>query len=164
MADLRALIEFIVAIVSAYFLIKIENVKQQKDIATLQSRVDRLEQKQNEEIREIHGFIREIRDMIQELEDRYGKLPIQVKRLMSIAEIKQIAQKIRIKNITSSDKEVIISFDTDRTTIKPDVLINMVKSQNGLRLSPSANLILSTEGMGQDQLLQKIKNILQEIV
>ncbi len=103
-------------------------------------------------------------DMIQELEDRYGKLPIQVKRLMSIAEIKQIAQKIRIKNITSSDKEVIISFDTDRTTIKPDVLINMVKSQNGLRLSPSANLILSTEGMGQDQLLQKIKNILQEIV
>ncbi|MCS6794937.1 MAG: hypothetical protein RMJ97_07045 [Raineya sp.] len=68
MADLRALIEFIVAIVSAYFLIKIENVKQQKDIATLQSRVDRLEQKQNEEIREIHGFIREIRDMIQELE------------------------------------------------------------------------------------------------
>lgn len=68
MADLRALIEFIVAIVSAYFLIKIENVKQQKDIATLQSRVDRLEQKQNEEIREIHSFIREIRDMIQELE------------------------------------------------------------------------------------------------
>lgn len=68
MTDLRALIEFIVAIVSAYFLIKIENVKQQKDIATLQSRVDRLEQKQNEEIREIHGFIREIRDMIQELE------------------------------------------------------------------------------------------------
>lgn len=68
MADLRALIEFIVAIVSAYFLIKIENVKQQKDIATLQSRVDRLEQKQNEEIREIRAFIREIRDMIQELE------------------------------------------------------------------------------------------------
>jgi cell division protein FtsB len=68
MADLRALIEFIVAIVSAYFLIKIENVKQQKDITTLQSRVDKLEQKQNEEIREMHGFIREIRDMIQELE------------------------------------------------------------------------------------------------
>jgi len=68
MADLRALVEFIVAIVSAYFLIKIENVKQQKDIVTLQNRVDRLEQKQNEEIREIHGFIREIRDMIQELE------------------------------------------------------------------------------------------------
>jgi cell division protein FtsB len=68
MADLRALIEFIVGIVSAYFLIKIENVKQQKDITTLQSRVDKLEQKQNEEIREMHGFIREIRDMIQELE------------------------------------------------------------------------------------------------
>jgi len=45
MADLRALVEFIVAIVSAYFLIKIENVKQQKDIVTLQNRVDRLEQK-----------------------------------------------------------------------------------------------------------------------
>ncbi|PKQ66425.1 hypothetical protein [Raineya orbicola] len=68
MADLRALVEIIVAIVSAYFLIKIENVKQQKDITTLQSRVDKLEQKQNEEIREMHGFIREIRDMIQELE------------------------------------------------------------------------------------------------
>ncbi|WP_448530388.1 hypothetical protein [Raineya sp.] len=68
MADLRALVEFIVAIVSAYFLIKIENVKQQKDIVTLQNRVDRLEQKQNEEIREIRAFIREIRDMIQELE------------------------------------------------------------------------------------------------
>ncbi|MCS6796371.1 MAG: hypothetical protein NZ516_10470, partial [Raineya sp.] len=75
MADLRALIEFIVAIVSAYFLIKIENVKQQKDIAALQERVNKfesqmnlLEEKQNDEIKEIHKYMREIRDMIQTLE------------------------------------------------------------------------------------------------
>ncbi|MGB9596999.1 MAG: transcription-repair coupling factor, partial [Candidatus Poribacteria bacterium] len=105
----------------------------------------------------------EMIDLIEELEDRYGKLPIQVRRLLVIAEIKQVAQRVRIKDIVSSEKEVILSFDANKTQIKPDILINIVKSQNGIRLSPPANLIISIEGLGQDQILQKIKNILQEI-
>ncbi|HGE71204.1 TPA: hypothetical protein ENX78_10240, partial [Candidatus Poribacteria bacterium] len=87
----------------------------------------------------------------------------QVRRLLAISEIKRIAQKLRIRDIASSDKNIVISFDANKTPIKPDVLIKMVRSQNGLRLSPPANLVVSIEGLGQDQQLQKIKNILQEI-
>jgi len=105
----------------------------------------------------------EMDDLIKELEDRYGKLPKQVRRLLAISEIKRIAQKLRIRDIASSDKNIVISFDANKTPIKPDVLIKMVRSQNGLRLSPPANLVVSIEGLGQDQQLQKIKNILQEI-
>jgi transcription-repair coupling factor (superfamily II helicase) len=106
----------------------------------------------------------ESNDVIKELEDRYGKLPMQVRRLMTIAEIKRIAQKFRVKDIASSDKDIVLSFDTNKTPIKPDSLIEMVKSQIGLKLSPPAQLVISIEGLGQDQQLHRLKNILQQIV
>ena len=106
----------------------------------------------------------ESNDVIKELEDRYGKLPMQVRRLMTIAEIKRIAQKLRVKDIASSDKDIVISFDINKTPIKPDSLIKMVKSQSGLKLSPPAQLVISIEGLGQDQQLHRLKNILQQIV
>jgi transcription-repair coupling factor (superfamily II helicase) len=105
----------------------------------------------------------ESNDVIKELEDRYGKLPMQVRRLMTIAEIKRIAQKFRVKDIASSDKDIVVSFDINKTPIKADSLIEMVKSQSGLKLSPPAQLVISIEGLGQDQQLHRLKNILQQI-
>ena len=70
MADLKILIEFIVAVVSAYFLMRIEHVKQQKDIMQLQSRVTKLEDKTETHERDVRNDLQEIKDMIHELQLR----------------------------------------------------------------------------------------------
>jgi DNA-directed RNA polymerase alpha subunit len=68
MAEIKILIEFIVAVVSAYFLMKIENVKQQKDIGTLQVRVSKLEEKIEEHEQDTLKDLKEIKEMLHELQ------------------------------------------------------------------------------------------------
>jgi len=68
MAELKILVEFIVAVVSAYFLMKIENVKQQKDIAQLQLRVGKLEEKTELHEKDVRKDLQEIKEMIHSLQ------------------------------------------------------------------------------------------------
>lgn len=68
MSELKILVEFIVAVVSAYFLMKIENVKQQKDILQLQVRVSKLEEKTENHEKDVRNDLQEIKDMIHELQ------------------------------------------------------------------------------------------------
>ena len=68
MAELKILVEFIVAVVSAYFLMKIENVKQQKDIAQLQLRVGKLEEKTELHEKDVRKDLQEIKEMIYSLQ------------------------------------------------------------------------------------------------
>jgi len=62
------LIEAVIAVVSAYFLIKIEVVKLSKDIIVLQARVQRLEAKTEEHERTMRDDLQEIKEMIHELQ------------------------------------------------------------------------------------------------
>jgi mannitol-specific phosphotransferase system IIBC component len=68
MAELKILVEFIVAVVSAYFLMKIESVKQQKDIAQLQLRVGKLEEKTELHEKDVRKDLQEIKEMIHSLQ------------------------------------------------------------------------------------------------
>jgi transcription-repair coupling factor (superfamily II helicase) len=102
-------------------------------------------------------------DMMKELEDRFGKLPVQVRRLFAISEIKRIAQNLHIKEITSIGDEVSLSFDTDRPIINTEKLIEMVKANKKLRLSPPSQMMINVEGIGQDQQLLTIKNTLHQL-
>jgi len=68
MAELKILVEFIVAVVSAYFLMKIENVKQQKDITQLQLRVGKLEEKTELHEKDVREDLQEIKEMIHSLQ------------------------------------------------------------------------------------------------
>ena len=68
MAELKILVEFIVAVVSAYFLMKIESVKQQKDITQLQLRVGKLEEKTELHEKDVREDLQEIKEMIHDLQ------------------------------------------------------------------------------------------------
>ncbi len=102
-------------------------------------------------------------DMIREMEDRYGRLPALVRRLLAIAEIKRLAQSLGIGEIISSDNVVKISFDLDRTRVETQKVVAMVRNQQRLRLAPPAQLLVETEGVGQDRQLQTIKNVLRQL-
>jgi len=68
MAELKILVEFIVAIVSSYFLMKIEIVKLNKDISSLQLRLTKLEGKTEEQEKNVRADLQEIKGMIHELQ------------------------------------------------------------------------------------------------
>ncbi len=102
-------------------------------------------------------------DMIRELEDRYGRLPALVRRLLAIAEVKRLAQSLGAREIISSDNVVKISFDLDMTRIDTQKIVSMVRNQKRLRLAPPAQLLVETEGVGQDRQLQTIKNVLRQL-
>ncbi len=101
--------------------------------------------------------------IIDELEDRYGRIPILVRRLLSIAEIKDTAKSLGIKDIISGKEEVKISFDINKTKVKPGKLVELIKNNDRARLIPPAQLMINMDKAGQDQQLQIIKNILQQI-
>ena len=104
-------------------------------------------------------------DMIGELEDRYGKPPPSVRRLLVIAEIKRLAQRLGINEVISSDNAVKMSFDMKRTRVKTEKIVKMVENQERIKLVPeSAQLMIETKGAGQDRQLQQIKNILRQLV
>jgi len=102
-------------------------------------------------------------DMVQELGDRYGKPPSPVRRLLAIAEIKRLAQKLGISDIVSSDNAIKVSFDLGRTRVETQKIVEMVRNQRRLRLAPPAELLIETEEVGQDRQLQTIKNVLQQL-
>jgi cell division protein FtsL len=68
MNEMKILIEYVIAVVSAYFLMKIEIVKIGKDIATLQARVQKLEEKTEEQEKTVRSDLQEIKEMIHELQ------------------------------------------------------------------------------------------------
>jgi transcription-repair coupling factor (superfamily II helicase) len=102
-------------------------------------------------------------DMMKELEDRYGRLPAQVRRLFAISETKRLAQNLRIKEVASVGNEVCLLFDVARTQVGTETIVKMVKSDNNLRLLPPSQLMINVDGLGQDQQLMTIKNVLHQL-
>jgi transcription-repair coupling factor (superfamily II helicase) len=103
-------------------------------------------------------------DIVAELEDRYGRPPQPVRRLLNIADIKRLAQKLGITEIISSDDAVKISFDEKLARINTQKLVEMVQNRKNIRFIPNAQLVLDTKGSGQDRQLQTIKNILRQFI
>jgi hypothetical protein len=73
MSELKILIEFIVAVVSAYFLMKIENVKMMKDIMSLTIRVQKLEDKTEKHEKDVREDLQEIKDMIHDIQIKFAE-------------------------------------------------------------------------------------------
>jgi transcription-repair coupling factor (superfamily II helicase) len=103
-------------------------------------------------------------EMIAEMEDRYGKLPSPVLRLLEIAEIKRLAQKLGIDEIVSSDKAVKISFDAKKTRVQTQKVVEMIKGQRRIKLTPQGELVIQMEGVGQDRQLNTLKNVLRQLI
>jgi len=103
-------------------------------------------------------------DIVAELKDRYGNPPPEVRRLLSIAEIKRLGQKLGVSEIVSSDDAVKISFDSSQTRVRTHDVVKLVENQRWIKLMPPAQLMIETKGFGQDRQLQTVKNVLRQLV
>lgn len=102
-------------------------------------------------------------DMLNELADRYGKPPAPVLRLLEIADIKRLAQKVGVSEIVSSDEAVKIIFDIKRTRVDPQKVVEITKIRKGINMVSQDQMIIETKGIGQDRQLRTIKNILRQL-
>ena len=71
-------------------------------------------------------------DIIDELTDRYGELPEDAVRLIEVAEIRALAEKIGIVHMSQNEKWIRIKL-SDKVKIHPYVLV-MAKSEYGEKL------------------------------
>jgi transcription-repair coupling factor (superfamily II helicase) len=105
----------------------------------------------------------EIEDLKAELKDRFGEPLAPVRNLLGISDLKRLAQKLGIDAIISSDDAVKVSFEKNYTTVDPRKLINLIRADERLSLSPPVRLMIKIDQIDQKDGLEVI-NTVKEIL
>ncbi len=82
-----------------------------------------------------------ISDVMAELRDRFGPPPESVETLVRVAELKALAETLRVQSIVSRGRDLSIRLRQD-ARIDVEVLIRMVSARDDLSFSPSGVLTL----------------------
>ena len=104
-------------------------------------------------------------DIEEEIEDRFGDIPTIVRNLLTIAYIKQLAQKCGISNISQKSGGIIIKFKTDKF-IKAQAAIQIASEYKGKILftaSEQPYFTFKTTEEKPDVLLGEIRELIEKI-
>jgi transcription-repair coupling factor (superfamily II helicase) len=81
------------------------------------------------------------REIIHELRDRFGPPPESVLRLVEVASLKRLAERLRVQTISMKGANLQIRLRRD-SPVDPDRLIRLVSEKRGASFSPSGVLTL----------------------
>ncbi|MDF2890475.1 MAG: mfd [Clostridia bacterium] len=104
-------------------------------------------------------------DIEEEIEDRFGDIPAVVRNLLSIAYVKQLAQKCGISNISQKNNNIAIKFKTDKF-IKPQTAIQIAGDYKGRILftaSEQPYFTLKATDEKAEEILKEIREIIEKI-
>jgi transcription-repair coupling factor (superfamily II helicase) len=104
-------------------------------------------------------------DIEEEIEDRFGDIPAVVRNLLSIAYVKQLAQKCGISNISQKNNNIAIKFKTDKF-IKPQAAIQIAGDYKGRILftaSEQPYFTLKAADEKPEEILKEIREIIEKI-
>ena len=105
----------------------------------------------------------ELKEMQIEMIDRFGLLPDAIKSLFANTSLKLFCEKIGINKISIYDDKAIIEF-SDKTTIEPINIINLVQKQAQKFKLKGQNQLIMLEDMPQDlQRIDIVKNLLKKL-
>jgi transcription-repair coupling factor (superfamily II helicase) len=116
--------------------------------------------------------IAEIEAFAVELIDRFGKLPIEVQRLLAVMHIKQLCKQAGIEKIDAGPKGLVISFrftknnaTANSKTLSPESLIKYVqKNPLTAKIRPDSKLFLAREFLDAESKLKGVKDAIMELV
>ena len=94
----------------------------------------------------------------QELTDRLGPPPDTISNLLDYAVLKAQAERLLISSVDRKGGRVGVKFYDD-TPVKPEQLVALLRSAQGLRLDPSGVLWIDT-GRGQGKVADEVRNVL----
>ncbi len=80
-------------------------------------------------------------DLVAELKDRFGPPPMAVQRLIEAAELKRLAERLRVQSVTSRGSKLVLRLRRD-SRIDLDRLIDFVQTREASNFSPSGVLTL----------------------
>ncbi|MDD5688048.1 MAG: transcription-repair coupling factor [Elusimicrobia bacterium] len=95
-----------------------------------------------------------------EMKDRFGRVPDEVENLMAIGEIRLMAKKLAILQITSSPSSVMIKFSKN-TTIEPSKILSILKNKKFRFIKNDLVEIFFEESLSHKKNIVFIKNLLQ---
>ena len=96
-------------------------------------------------------------DVARELADRFGPLPASVANLLEYAALKSICERLRISMVERQGNRVAIRFHPE-TPLDPAMLVQVVRSRDGIRLDPSGVLWMETSR--GEPVVESLRNVL----
>jgi len=96
-------------------------------------------------------------DVAKELADRFGPLPASVGNLLEYAALKSICERLRISTVERQGNRVAVRFHPE-TPLDPAMLVQVVRSREGIRLDPSGVLWMDTAR--GDPVVESLRNVL----
>jgi transcription-repair coupling factor (superfamily II helicase) len=96
--------------------------------------------------------------LLAELADRFGPPPAAVRTLLEVAELKRLAESLRVQSISAKGGELVIRLRRD-ARIDVQRLVDLVSSRPGANFSPTGVLTLATGG----RMLEVARATLEEL-
>src|SRR5712671_6649801 len=96
-------------------------------------------------------------DVAKELADRFGPLPSSVGNLLEYAALKSICERLRISMVERQGNRVAVRFHPE-TPLDPAMLVQVVRSKEGIRLDPSGVLWMETSR--GEPVVESLRNVL----
>jgi transcription-repair coupling factor (superfamily II helicase) len=96
-------------------------------------------------------------DVAKELADRFGPLPSSVGNLLEYAALKSICERLRISMVERQGNRVAVRFHPE-TPLDPAMLVQVVRSREGIRLDPSGVLWMETSR--GELVVESLRNVL----
>src|SRR5438270_817937 len=104
----------------------------------------------------------QLSDVRAELEDRYGETPPAVRNLLEYASLKLLCLTVGVTNVERKRDLVSVKF-RQNAAVDPERLARFVSSQRGAQFKPDGLLKFSMKATGAEEVLQQLKNVLQEL-
>src|SRR6266404_906927 len=96
-------------------------------------------------------------DVAKELEDRFGPPPASVVNLLEYAALKSICERLRISMVERQGNRLAVRFHPE-TPLDPAMLVQVVRSREGIRLDPSG--VLWMETARGEPVVESLRNVL----
>jgi transcription-repair coupling factor (superfamily II helicase) len=98
-------------------------------------------------------------EVLAELADRFGPPPRAVATLIEVADLKRLAESLRVQSISARGRELVLRLRRD-ARVDVDRLIELVSTRPGASFSPTGVLTLETSG---GQLLAEVRMALEAL-
>ena len=104
----------------------------------------------------------QLTDVREELADRYGEPPAAVRNLLEYARLKLASQRLGVAAIDRRREQVTIRF-TQEAAVDPEKLAHFVAGQPGAQFSPNGVLKFSLKATQAEEVLERLKRLLEEL-
>jgi len=108
--------------------------------------------------------LEETLEVEEEIEDRFGDLPLEVSNLLNVVRIKLLAKLIGLEGVIQEKQQIALKFKAQARLggNKLSFLINKYKGKILVQAKKTLQINLKSEGMGEQELLQTLKELLED--